>query len=245
MTKKYPINIDKRVIFESYCREGYLVGRVLSKNNMFLEKIANTVAELCKSEKLNELILNAISEDVPVVEIVEKGLSKGLDIVGEKYETLEYFLAELIYSGDLVAGAMSILEPHLKGVKLKIKGIIAIGTVQGDVHDIGKNIVAMLMKFRGWMVHDLGVDLPPERFVEAVKQIKPDILGMTSLLTTTTPMFKITIDNLKEAGLRSKVKVIIGGNAATEEIMHNSGADAWTTSAEDGIKKCEMWVKEK
>jgi len=206
--------------------------------------IIKIIAELGDSSELNHLVSDAISAGIPVVEIVEKGLSKGLDVVGEKYEMLEYFLAELMYGGELVAGAMKMLEPHLKNVEMKKKGVIVMGTVLGDVHDIGKNIVAMLMKFRGWEVHDLGVDLAPEKFVEAVKQINPDILGMTSLLTTTTPMFKITIDKLMENGIRQKVKVIIGGNAATEELMHKSGADAYTTNAENGIRKCERWVKE-
>lgn len=216
----------------------------MSTKDQILKKISTTVAELGDSKELNQLVSTAISAGIPVVEIVEKGLSKGLEVIGERYQRLEYFLAELMYGGDIVAESMKILEPHLRNVKTKKKGTIVMGTVLGDVHDIGKNIVAMLMKFRGWEVHDLGVDLPPEKLVEAVKQINPDILGMTSLLTTTTPMFKITIDKLIDNGIRQKVKVIIGGNAATEEIMHKSGADAYTTNAEDGIRKCERWVKE-
>ena len=233
----------KRVILRFVSREKQ--GYALRSNYLVLEDIVRTVAELGTSEELNRLVDDALSVGVPVVDIVEKGLSKGLEVVGERYEALEYFLAELLYSGDLVAGAMKILEPHLKNVEMKKKGVIAVGTVLGDLHDIGKNIVAMLMKFRGWEVHDLGVDLPPERFVAAVEQTKPDIVGMTSLLTTTTPMFKVAIDKLKEAGLRDGVKVILGGNAATEEVMRQSGADGYTTSAEDGIRKCEEWVRKK
>ena len=215
----------------------------MSTEDQILKQISNTVAELGDSKKLNQLVSSAISAGIPLVEIVEKGLSKGLEVIGERYEKLEYFLAELMYGGDIVAEAMKIIEPNLKNVEMKKKGVIVMGTVLGDVHDIGKNIVAMLMKFRGWEVHDLGVDLAPEKFVNAVRQISPDILGMTSLLTTTTPMFKITIDKLKENGIRDEIKVIIGGNAATEEVMYKSGADAYTTSAEDGIRKCEEWVK--
>ena len=217
----------------------------MNKKEKILDDISNLVASLGSSDDLNKLVNEALSENIPVVDIVEKGLSKGLAGVGEKYEKLEYFLAELIYGGDLVGESMKLLEPHLKDVKMKKKGIIAMGTVLGDVHDIGKNIVAMLMRFRGWEVYDLGVDTPPESFVETAQKTHPDIIGMTSLLTTTTPMFKATIDKLKEAKVRDTLKVIIGGNAATKEVMVESGADAFTTSAEDGIRKCEEWVKKK
>jgi methylmalonyl-CoA mutase cobalamin-binding domain/chain len=217
----------------------------LKSKEKVLDNISDLVASLGSSDDLNKLLKEALSAKIPVVEIVEKGLSKGLIEVGAKYEKLEYFLAELIYGGDLVAEAMKMLEPYLKNVKMKKKGIIAMGTVLGDVHDIGKNIVAMLMRFRGWEVHDLGVDTPPEKFVKVAQEINLDVIGMTSLLTTTTPMFKTTIDKLKEAKVRDRLKVIIGGNAATEEVLRESGADAFTTSAEDGIRKCEEWTRKK
>ena len=232
-------------LFISKLKEKTIGVKAVESKDEILDNIADLVISLGSSDDLNKLVKEALSANIPVVEIVEKGLSKGLVGVGEKYEKLEYFLAELIYGGDLVAGAMKMLEPHLENLKMKKKGIIAMGTVLGDVHDIGKDIVAMLMKFRGWEVHDLGVDTPPEKFVNAAKEIHPDIIGMTSLLTTTTPMFKTTIDKLKEAKVRDVLKVIIGGNAATEDVMRESGADAYTTNAEDGIRKCEEWVRKK
>jgi len=217
----------------------------LRSKSEVLDKISDLVANLGTSDDLNKNVKEALSTKIPVVEIVEKGLSKGLAEVGERYKNLEYFLAELIYSGDLVTEAMKLLEPHLKDVKMKKKGIIVMGIVFGDVHDIGKNIVAMMMKFRGWEVHDLGEDVPPEKFVKVAQEVNPDVIGLTSLLTTTTYMFKVTIDKLKEGKVRDKVKIIIGGNAATEEVFKSSGADAFTTNAEDGIRQCEEWVKKK
>jgi len=206
------------------------------------EEIIDTIANLENSGKLKNLVEEALSKGYPVEEISENGLKKGLKIVGDKYESGEYFLAELSFGGDLVTEAMEILEPHLEGSEVERKGTIVIGTVEGDIHDIGKNIVKMLMKCRGWEVIDLGVDVPPSEFAEAVKANNPDLLGMTSLLTTTTPKFGETIEKLEEQEIRDDVKIVLGGRSASEEIMTQVGAEAYAVDVESGIKKCEELI---
>jgi len=215
----------------------------MSDNPEVLKNIATTIENLESKEKLKDLVNKAIAQGLPIEELVEKGIRKGLDAVGTKYSDGEYFLAELMYSGTMVSEAMDILEPYLEKTGTKKKGIMIIGSVEGDIHDIGKNLVKMLLTCRGWEVHDLGVDLPSGKFVEAVKKFSPDIVGMSSLLTTTAPMYGETIKELKKAGLRDQVKVIIGGNAASKEIAEEIGADGFATNAQQGIDQIERWVK--
>lgn len=215
----------------------------MGENEEILNGIVNTIADLKNGEKLKRLVKDAISRDISIEELVEKGIRKGLDIVGQKYSEGEYFLSELMFGGVMVTEALEILKPYLEKAKIEKKGTFVIGTVAGDIHDIGKNIVKALLICRGWEVIDLGVDVPPEKFVEAVREYKPDVVGMSALLTTTAPMFGETINALKRAGLREKVKVIIGGNAATEEIAEEIGADGYARNAQQGIEQCERWVR--
>ena len=215
----------------------------MGENREILNEITNTIAGLKNGEKLKKLLKNAICRGISVEELVENGIRKGLDIVGEKYSKGEYFLSELMFSGVMVTEALETLKPYLEKVKIKKKGTFLIGTVAGDIHDIGKNIVKTLLICRGWEVIDLGVDVPPKKFVEAVRDFKPDVVGMSSLLTTTAPMFGETINALKKAGLREKVKVIIGGNAATKEIAEEIGADGYARNAQQGIEQCERWIR--
>ena len=208
-----------------------------------LKNIADTIGNLEGQEKLKGLVNDALSQGIPIEELVEKGIRKGLDIVGKKYNDGEYFLAELMFSGTMVSEAMDILKPYLDKTGSKKKGIMVIGSVAGDIHDIGKNLIKMLLTCRGWDVQDIGVDIPPEKFVKAVKKFRPDVVGMSSLLTTTAPMYGETIEELRKAGLREKTKVIIGGNAASKEIADDIGADGFATSAQQGIDQIERWVR--
>jgi 5-methyltetrahydrofolate--homocysteine methyltransferase len=165
-----------------------------------------------------------------------------MEVVGEKYERNEYFLAELIMAGETMKEGMKTLEPHLKAGELKRVGKVVIGTVRGDLHDIGKNIVATLLSAAGFDVIDLGVDVPPEKFVEAVKENSPDIVGMSALLTTTMVEMEDIIKELKKAGLRDKVKVIIGGAPITREYAEKIGADAAARDAVEGVNICKSWM---
>jgi len=210
-----------------------------------LNKIAITISNLENSEKIKNLIKEAISKKIPIIKIIEEGLRKGLDIVGKKYENNEYFLSELLYAAALMNDALEILEPLLKTEKIKSKGVIVLGTVRGDIHDIGKNIFKMYAQATGFEVYDLGVDVEPEKFIEKIKETKAQILGLSALLTTTILEMKTVIEKLKEEGIRNKVKVLIGGNAVTKEFAKEIGADAAALNAIEGIKICKKWVEEK
>ena len=210
-----------------------------------LNNIAITISNLENSEKIKNLIKEAISKKIPIIKIIEEGLRKGLDIVGKKYENNEYFLSELLYAATLMNDALEILEPLLKTEKIKSKGVIVLGTVRGDIHDIGKNIFKMYAQATGFEVYDLGVDVEPEKFIEKIKETKAQILGLSALLTTTILEMKTVIEKLKEEGIRDKVKVLIGGNAVTKEFAKEIGADAAALNAIEGIEICKKWVEEK
>lgn len=201
--------------------------------------------EELREKDVLRLIEQKLKEGRPATEILTKGVIPGLNKVGERYERMEYFLAELLFAADLMNKCMEILTPLLEKEtkKTPVKGKIVIGTVKGDIHDIGKNIFATLMKASGFEVFDLGVDVPAEKFVEKVKEVQPDIIGMSALLSTTAPYFKVVIDALKEAGLRDKVFVMIGGPplVSAEEV----GADVYCNDAFKGKIIAEEYVKKK
>jgi len=214
-------------------------------SNNLLENIATTLAELKNSRKIKELINEALGQGIPVAEIVEKGLRKGLDSVGKKYEAREYFLSELLFAASLMNDALEILEPHFKLEKIEKKGTIVLGTVRGDIHDIGKNIFKMFAQATGFQVHDLGVDVEPETFVKKLKETIAEILGLSSLLTTTRLEMKTIIDQLNQTGIRNKVKVLIGGNAVTKDFARQIAADEAALDAVEGIEICKKWVMKK
>ena len=188
---------------------------------------------------------NAIDAGVPAYRAVVDGMAKGMEIVGEKYEAGEYFLAELIMAGETMKEGMSVLEPHLKSGDLQTTGKVAIATVRGDLHDIGKNIVATLLKAANYDIVDLGVDASAEKFVESVRQDNPDIVAMSALLTTTMVEMENVVKELKKAGLKSKVKVIIGGAPITSDYAKRIGADAAARDAVEGVRICNEWMKAK
>ncbi len=186
-----------------------------------------------------------ISAGIPAYKAVINGMAKGMEIVGQKYENGEYFLAELIMAGETMKEGMSVLEPYLKAGDIKSAGKVVIGTVKGDLHDIGKNVVTTLLKAANFEVIDLGVDVTAEQFVEAVKKNSPDIVAMSALLTTTMIEMEGIVQALKKAGLRKKVKIIIGGAPITPEYAKKIGADAAAKDAVEGVRTCTEWIKNK
>lgn len=184
----------------------------------------------------------AIDAGIPAYKAVTDGMAKGMEIVGEKYESNEYFLAELIMAGETMKEGMKVLEPHLKAGDVRTLGKVVIGTVRGDLHDIGKNVVVTLLGAAGFDIIDLGVDVPSEKFVEAVKDNDPDIVGMSALLTTTMVEMESVIKALKETSLRDKVKIVIGGAPITQEYAEKIGADAAARDAVQGVNICKSWV---
>lgn len=208
-----------------------------------LREISSTIGNLDGSERVHDLIKKALSQNIPVSDIVEKGLRKGLEQVGAKYEACEYFLAELLFAASIIDSAMQILGPKLKKQLFEKKGTILLGTVRGDMHDIGKNIFKMLAEAAGFDVNDLNVDVEPEVFIERSREIKPDILGLSCLLTTALSEIKTVIDMLNEAKMRNDVRVLLGGNAVTKEFSGEAGADAAALNAIEGVNFCKSWVK--
>jgi 5-methyltetrahydrofolate--homocysteine methyltransferase len=174
-----------------------------------------------------ELTQIALESKLPVKEIITDGLTAGMEIVGQKFNAKEYYVPDMLASAEAVSEAMDILKPHLEASDIAGKGKFAIVTVKGDIHDIGKNIVAILIKGAGYEVDDLGIDVPTEKIVEYVRGNKPAYLGLSALLTTTMMVMGDIIEALKAAGLRESVKVLIGGAAVSEEFAREIGADAY------------------
>ena len=205
-----------------------------------LAKIRESVAELDLDQTL-EHVKEAVEKGLGVVDIIEKGLAEGMRIVGEKYESGEYFIADLIVSAEIFNKALSILKPKLEEMRKQVKplGTVVIGTVYGDIHDIGKNLVATMLRISGFEVVDLGVDVPPEKFVESVKKHNADIVGISTLLTSTMTHIRDVVEALKKAGLRDRVKVIVGGAPLTEEIAKELGADAYGENAVKAVEICK------
>ncbi|MEL7563288.1 MAG: cobalamin-dependent protein [Dehalobacterium sp.] len=167
---------------------------------------------------------------------------QGMAIIGDLFEKGEYFVGDLIFAGGLLTSALAIVKPVLgQGNSVK-RGSLVLATVEGDLHDIGKNIFKGMAEAAGYEVHDLGIDVAPDAIVEKVKEVKPDIVGMSGVLTLALDSMKKTMNALDEAGLRDSVKVIIGGNPVTAEACKNIGADAFTTNAAEGVKLCQEWV---
>ncbi|MBA7600961.1 Methionine synthase [subsurface metagenome] len=200
-----------------------------------LNEISKAIVEGNRDVVL-ELTRAALDANVPAKEILDNGLIPGLRKVGDLFETGEYFLPELLISGEAASRAVGFLEPVLSKGDTPPVGKYLIGTVKGDVHDIGKNIVIMMLKGNGWQVTDLGVDVSPEEFCSAVDKGDFDILGMSSLLTMTMPDTDKTIDALKTAGLRDKVKVMVGGAPVTQEWADKIGADGYAPDASTAVK---------
>jgi len=208
-----------------------------------LGEIALAISNLETSQRLNDLIRNALKEGVPAAEILEGGLRKGLYDLGQKYEAGEFFLSELLYGASLIDQAMSLIAPHLKAERLGTKGRIVLGTVRGDIHDIGKNIFKLMAEASGFDVYDLGVDVSPEKFRESVVEKTPDVLGLSSLLTTTLPEMGATVGELEKAGTRTNVKVLLGGNAVTDTFRKEIVADAAVVDAVQGLDYCVRWMR--
>jgi methanogenic corrinoid protein MtbC1 len=208
-----------------------------------LESIAQAIAKLDSSDRAKALVTDALSQGFSPTEIAEKGIRQGLQIVGEKYEASEYFLSELLYAGSLVGDLFELLKPSMKNRQLERKGVIVLGTVKGDIHDLGKNIFKMLADSSGFEVHDLGVDVEPAAFVAQVKESSPQVMGLSALLTTALVEMKDTLDVLRTAGLKDNLKVLLGGNAVKKEFGAEIGADATALDAVEGLEFCKGWIK--
>jgi len=183
-----------------------------------------------------ELTQQALEKNISPQVIITEGLTAGMQVVGEKFSANEYFIPDMLASAEAVGAAMDIMKPVLESANIETKGKFAIATVKGDIHDIGKNIVAILLKGAGYEVHDLGTDVPTEKVVEFVKEEKPGYLGLSALLTTTMTEMGVVIKALEESKLRNSIKVLIGGAAVSEEFAREIGADAYCVDAFDAVR---------
>jgi dimethylamine corrinoid protein len=208
-----------------------------------LDSIASAIGNLDSSESAKALVTNALSQGLSPTEITEKGIRRGLEIVGEKYEANEYFLSELLYAGSLVSELFELLKPSMKNRQLDRKGTIVLGTVKGDIHDLGKNIFKMLADSSGFEVHDLGVDVEPASFVNEVRQARPQVLALSALLTTALEEMGNTMGELRAAGVKTNLRVLLGGNAVKKEFGAEIGADATALDAVEGLEICKEWLK--
>ena len=209
-----------------------------------LSEIAKSLVErdIAKTEELTKA---AIDANIPAEEVLNKDVVAGMRVVGEQFESGEIFLPELLMAGEAAKAAMKLLRPLLtkqEGVT-GYTGKAAIGTVQGDVHDIGKNIVLMMLEANGWEITDLGVDVAPEEFCTAVRENDFQILGLSALLTGTMPNQRQTIEALKAIGLRGKVKVAIGGAMCTQHWADQIGADCYAADAAEAVKKFRLLIQ--
>ena len=195
--------------------------------------------EMMGQPGVSELTEKALAQGISPDDIIKRGLTKGMDIVGQKFETKEYYIPDMLASAEAVGVAMEILEPHLAKSGIKSKGKIIMATVKGDLHDIGKNIVSILLRGAGYTVKDLGNDIDPQAIVDAVREESPQFVGLSALLTSTMIHMRDTIQALAESGLRDKVKVIIGGAAVSEEFAQSIGADGYGADGFEAIRVVE------
>ena len=169
---------------------------------------------------------------------------EGMILVGKRYETGDYFVSDLMLAGEIFKQATEILGPAMTSASIATKGQVVIGTVQGDIHDIGKDLVVSMIKANGYQVHDLGVDVPPEKFVAMLRETGATVLGLSGLLTVGYDAMKRTIAAVGEAGLRPTVKVMIGGGPINDEVCTYTQADAWGRDAQEAVALCDQWLKE-
>jgi 5-methyltetrahydrofolate--homocysteine methyltransferase len=200
--------------------------------------------ELTGTPGVVELTHLALEKNISPEEIIN-ALTAGMRVVGDKYSSKEYFIPDMLASAEAVGEAMEILKPILEAANVETKGKFAIATVHGDIHDIGKNIVAILLRGAGYEVYDLGTNVDTEKIIDFVKEESPDYLGLSALLTTTMTEMGVVTEALEDSGLRDKVRVLIGGAAVSDEYAQKIGADVYCPDGFHAIKVLEGMKKRK
>ncbi|MTI86218.1 MAG: cobalamin-binding protein [Firmicutes bacterium] len=202
-----------------------------------IKEIHDMVVEY-KKDAIAEKVDKAINEGKDAESILNDGLIAAMDVVGEKYSTGEVFIPEMLASAKTMKIALEKIKPHLqKDVVASNKGVVVIGTVKDDIHDIGKNLVAMMLEGAGFEVHDIGIDNSPENFISKAKEVNAQILGLSALLTTTMPMMKETVEALKDEGLYEKIHVIVGGAPVSQQYADEIGARGYAADAVVAVEK--------
>ena len=200
-----------------------------------LDEIGKLISELADIETVRASVVEALDSGAKPMDVV-KAMSLGLEVVGNRYENGEYFLSELIMAGIISKEVSAMLKPYFEASASKPLGKVVIGTAKGDVHDIGKNIVALMLSSTGFHVIDLGVDVPPEMFLEKVREERPGIVAMSCLLTISMDEMRNVIEQIRRAGLRDRVKIMVGGRPITKEFAEEIGADAYASNAAEAVR---------
>ncbi|MBN1660565.1 MAG: corrinoid protein [Anaerolineae bacterium] len=208
----------------------------MSQERLYQEMAQSVIAGL--PDRARALAGEALAAGIEPIDAIEEGFKPGMDTVGEAFACGEAFIPDLMMSGEALKAAIATLEPELmaRRQQRQVSGKVVIGTVQGDIHEIGKTLVATMLAANGFEVHDLGVDVSPAAFLDAVRQFEPDVVGLSALLTTTLLNQEAVITTLKEAGLRDRVKVIVGGVPASPEWAQEIGANAYAENATDAVR---------
>jgi corrinoid protein of di/trimethylamine methyltransferase len=206
-----------------------------------LEQMANALIA-GKQDEVIKLTQDALDQSIDPKEILDNGLLGGMDVVGQRFKAGDMFIPEVLLCARCMHGAMDILKPLLSDADAAGAGTYLIGTVEGDLHDIGKNLVSMMLQGAGFKVVDLGTNITSQQFVEAVKEHNPQVLGMSALLTTTMPKMEETIQALSEAGIRDSVKIMAGGAPVTQDFVDKIGADAYGANAASAVERAKELV---
>jgi len=209
-----------------------------------LNDLIETLVGMKEQDTLNlaEKMLNEGRDPLRVLEMCRQAV----ELVGKQFELGKYFLPELIMAGEMLKKISTLAEPFIKqdaSAAVQRIGTVVIGSVKGDIHDIGKDMVAFLLDVNGFEVHDLGVDVPPAEFVAAIHKFQPQVVGMSALLTTVFDSFKETVEAIEDAGLGDRVRIMIGGGTVTDEVREYSGADAYGEDAVAAVNLAKGWVK--
>jgi 5-methyltetrahydrofolate--homocysteine methyltransferase len=204
--------------------------------------LTNALADLQEQEAL-KIVEERLNKGDDPFKILEEA-RQGMEIVGKRFANSEYFIPDLLYSGEILKGVSELVKPKItqEGEVKKI-GKVVFGTVAGDIHDIAKDIVVFMLDINGFEVFDLGIDVPKEKFVEKIKETGAPVVGLSGFLTLAYDSMKETVEAIKEAGLRDKVKVMIGGGQITEDIMKYAGADAYGKDAMDAVRFSKQWIE--
>jgi len=205
--------------------------------------LVDAMANMREAEamELAQIMLDAGEDPLKVLEFCREAL----EIVGKRFEAGTYFLPELIMAGEMLKKISQTAKPFIKkesSTKAEVAGKVVIGSVQGDIHDIGKDIVTFMLDINGFEVHDLGVDVPADKFVDAIKEIQPQVVGMSALLTTAFESMKNTVALIKDAGLRDQVRIMVGGGAVDDKVREYAGGDAYGADAIAAVNLSQKWI---
>ena len=205
------------------------------------KELVNAIADMREEEAL-KLVKEMVKGDSEPTAILDAA-REAMVVVGQRYDEGDYFLPELILAGEMLNQITDVVKPKLaKLPEIKRRGKVVIGTVEGDIHDIGKNIVSFMLDVNGFEVLDLGVDVSPQKFVEAIRDSQPQVVGLSGFLTLAFDAMKETVEAIETAGLRDEVKIMIGGGQVSEEIRKYAGADAYGKDAMAGVSLAQKWV---